>query len=179
MCGAGLTNLEYAHLCEVMGQIPWAAEVFNCSAPDTGNMEVLPIPCIDAMLMSVISSSASMNLPFSMPTTDSKLRSYTAVVASLWLKQLWRHLQIAVLLRQRSRSSNPGSAHTCTSLHGLMGQVLARYGTLQQQRRWLVPLMAGRIRSCFAMTEPDVASSDATNIQGSIKRYALGNTQWT
>ena len=95
----GISNLDYAPLCEVMGRVMWSSEVFNCSAPDTGNMETIE-----------------------------------------------------------------------------------RYGTPEQKRRWLVPLLDGKIRSAFLMTEPAVASSDATNIQCDIRRdgdhYVINGRKW-
>jgi len=97
--GTKLTNMQYAPLAEIIGRIPWAAEIFNCNAPDTGNMELL-------------------------------------------------HL----------------------------------FATPEQRERWLKPLLQGDIRSCFSMTEPDVASSDATNIETSIRRdgndYVINGRKW-
>src|SRR5690606_16071635 len=97
--GTGMSNLDYAPLAEIMGRLPWAAEIFNCSAPDTGNMELLH-----------------------------------------------------------------------------------RFATPEQYDRWLTPLLTGEIRSCFAMSEPDTASSDATNISTTIRRdgddYVIDGRKW-
>lgn len=97
--GTGMSNLDYAPLAEIMGRLPWAAEIFNCSAPDTGNMELLH-----------------------------------------------------------------------------------RFATPEQYNRWLTPLLTGEIRSCFAMSEPDTASSDATNISTTIRRdgddYVIDGRKW-
>jgi acyl-CoA dehydrogenase len=121
--GPGLSNLDYAYLAREMGPVPWSSEVFNCSAPDTGNMEVRAVrtccvlahaPCCRPHVMS------RHVMPFALVWTDTRF--------------------------------------------GM--QVLARYGNLSQQQHWLLPLLRGDIRSCFAMTEAAVASSDATNIQG-------------
>uniref|UniRef100_A0A2N9FQY1 Aminoglycoside phosphotransferase domain-containing protein n=2 Tax=Fagus sylvatica TaxID=28930 RepID=A0A2N9FQY1_FAGSY len=119
LLGEGLSNLEYGYLCEIMGRSVWAPQVFNCGAPDTGNMEV-------------------------------KMHSAIYILD-------WPVGELNVL-------------------------VFLRYGNKEQLQEWLIPLLEGKIRSGFAMTEPQVASSDATNIECSIKRegdtYVINGTKW-
>ncbi|KAL5996203.1 putative acyl-CoA dehydrogenase ibr3 [Asimina triloba] len=128
LLGAGLSNLEYGYLCEIMGRSVWAPQVFNCGAPDTGNMEWSP-------------------------GDEPRERRRN------------RH----IVPRVSQQDVREGVIRKSLNIVHLL-QVLLRYGTKEQQKEWLIPLLEGRIRSGFAMTEPRVASSDATNIECSIKR---------
>jgi alkylation response protein AidB-like acyl-CoA dehydrogenase len=145
--GGGLTNRQYAEICEIMGtscHAEFAAMACNCASPDTGNMEVLANPNPNPNPKPSPSPSPSPN-PTPNPNPSSNPNPNPNPSPS------------------PSPSPNPNPNPNPS-------QVLARYGTAEQKRHWLVPLLEGRIRSCFAMTEPGVASSDATNIGISIAR---------
>lgn len=135
--GAGLTNYEYAHLCEIMGRSLFAPEIFNCSAPDTGNMEV------------------GLHFFFVLNCFIFKLFYF------MFLFFVYLQFHFLIFCFQ---------------------QVLIRYGTEEQKEKWLKPLLEGTIRSCFAMTEPNVASSDATNITSTIVKdgndYVINGHKW-
>ena len=122
---SGLSNAEYAPIAEEMGRSTWASEVFNCNAPDTGNMEVRRAGDADASTAAHLAACTYPGEPSLAPPSDALLMA-------------WRC----------------GRA-----------QVLHMFGTPSQKERWLTPLLNGETRSCFAMTEPAVASSDATNMQ--------------
>ena len=157
--GPGLSNLDYAHVCGAMGGHLLAPECFNSNAPDTGNMEVRAAEIFSLRSLLFIVRRARVHAELWWLVTGGFVLAPCTACGS-------GHVIGLLALPSAPLSSAVLHRHSFV----WKAQVLAKYGTLEQQRRWLVPLLQGRIRSCFAMTEPDVASSDATNITSSIRR---------